>query len=628
MPKYIEKSRHGLYYLRLPSRLAHLNDGKRISLKTHSKRLAITRASSHISAIEQTMRNAMSLKPRDHEEFAFEEEVRALAIDMDERNAKLDSILRAHPGDQAHAAIGLVSQERLRNVMVQQASDLISEQIRGGYLAPGLTLSAQNQVFHNLCQYAENVSIEIQGARGVDGAISAVSLAKAQKSYRELLYSSYLELCDVARASTAATEPSIERTLEAQSTEKQAAKTSHTLLTIYELWIAEHKSLGGNPTFSTEQEYQRHANVLAVLSNHSPIESFTVDVFSRLHKKTLQIKAYSATGKEKDMLTIDILIPKNGDYKKIAAETALGYSQRLYTLHLFAFHKGWTSINPESINKPMFDRIAEDGKRQLSHDETPRKSYSIAELQAIFDGWIYRPAKIHNNASVFPYQFWIPLIAIYTGMRIAEISGLTTKNIEQRDGIWCIKIEENADLGTRVKTFSSKRIVPIHSKLRELGFLDYVHSRKKCKSLMLFDGVYYHEKNGWGHSPSTFFTRIPSEKSQGAGYFYSTGIHKTAHDGRDVHAFRHTLIDELRNNGLSHTITPYIIESISGHQKPKKTEADHYGDGLGLKQTAEFLEYANYQGLDLKHVSYETFIKTYKVRLERSLRKFKERQLK
>lgn len=41
MPRYIERSRHGLYYLRLPKHLAHLNEGKRVSLHTHSKRLVV-----------------------------------------------------------------------------------------------------------------------------------------------------------------------------------------------------------------------------------------------------------------------------------------------------------------------------------------------------------------------------------------------------------------------------------------------------------------------------------------------------------------------------------------------------------------------------------------------------------
>ncbi|MGY2410346.1 hypothetical protein [Pseudomonas pergaminensis] len=232
MPNYIEKSRHGLYYLRLPSRLAHLNAGKRISLKTHSKRLAISRARSHISAIEQLMRTAMPPEAKDHEEIDFEEAARALAAELDEDNARLDSILRAHPGPDAPEATGVVSQERLRNVMMQQASALISEQVRGGYLAPGLTLNGQNQIFHNLVQYAENVSIEINGSRTMDGKISAVSLAKAQKSYRELLYGAYLELCDAARSGAAISATNMDHTETKTTLVKN--EVTHTLLELYD----------------------------------------------------------------------------------------------------------------------------------------------------------------------------------------------------------------------------------------------------------------------------------------------------------------------------------------------------------------------------------------------------------
>ncbi|AYL17487.1 site-specific integrase [Pseudomonas syringae] len=620
MPKYIEKSRHGLYYLRLPSRLAHLNDGKRISLKTHSKRLAITRASSHIFQIEQLMRNAMSLNPKDHEEIAFEEAVRAFAIDLDERNAKLDSILRAHPGPDAHEAIGLVSQQRLRNVMRQQASALISEQIRGGYLAPGLTLNSQNQIFHNLFQYAENVSIEITGSRTVEGTISAVSLAKAQKSYRELLYSAYLELCDAARSGAAITATNIYHPETKPTPVKNEA--THTLLEIYDGWIQKHEDMNGETSFSTEQEYARHAFVLTVLSRHSPIESFTKEDFEKLHKLTLEIKAYAATGKHRPTLTTEMLIPTSEEYKRITPETASAYSRRLAALHQYAFQEGFTAIDPTQIGTPNFDKLTANIKRQQSIDETPKKSNTIAELKAIFDGWIYRPTKIHNNISVYPYQFWMPLIAAFSGMRIAEIAGLTPKDIEERNGIWCIRIEENIMIGKRVKTLSSKRLVPIHSRLKKLGFIDYVSSRKKTGSEMLFDGVSYNKKNGWGHAASTFFTRVPSKSTPGGGYFYNVGVHLAAHDGRDMHSFRHTLIDQLKNCGESKHYSQYIVESISGHQKPQKTEADHYGDELSLEKKAEYLERVIYEGLNLDHVSYESFTKAYSARIQRSLAKF------
>lgn len=628
MPNYIEKSRHGLYYLRLPSRLAHLNAGKRISLKTHSKRLAIQRASTYLRQVEQLMSPLMSLNRNEREEFAFEQASNALVADLAAQNEQLDCILKSHPNASGSDAISMVIQARLRNVMVRQANDLIAEQIRGGYLAPGLTLNDQQQIFQNLFQYAENVAIEFLGGRASDGAISPLALAKIEKEYRQTLYSSYLEMCDSARTLTVLAHNAPNGDMRTKPPGEDEERQTNTIFDIYELWIAEHKSLGGSPTFSTEQEYQRHANVLTILSDERSVEEFSKEDFSELHKKTLKIKAYSATGKNKSNLTKDILMPPNEEYKPIAADTAVGYSQRLHTLHLYAFHKGLTSVDPASVSKPMFGRITGTAKRGLSHDDTPKKSYKIPELQSIFDGWIYRPTKIHRNIRIFHYQFWMPLIAIFTGMRIAEISGLTPRDIARREGIWCIKIEENDSIGRRIKTLSSKRIVPIHSKLKELGFIEYVQMRKAAKSMMLFDGLTYDNKNGWGHAASTFFNRIPSKESKGSGYFYKSGVHIKALDGRDMHGFRHTLIDELRNSGLAHSLVPYIVESISGHEKNEKTEADRYGDGLRLDQRAEFLEYATYSGLDLSHVSYETFISGYEKQIEKSLEKWIEKRTK
>lgn len=611
MPNYVEKSRHGLYYLRLPTRLAHLSAGRRISLKTHSKRLAISRARSYICQIEQLMSPSMPLNPNGHEEFAFDEASRAFTKDLDEQNAQLDSILRRYASADGSGAIGLVIQERLRNIMVQQASALISDQIRSGCLAPGLTLNGQNQIFQNLAQYAENVPIESNGLRDSDGTISRVSLAKAQKSYKDVLYDKYLELSDAARAAPPPTVASVG--------EKQSA---HTLLDVYSLWIEDFRRQKGEIIFSTEQEYKRHASFLTILSGHLPIEKMTKKYIKDLHYKTKDIKAYAATGKSHDLLTMEDLIPNDKEYQKITPETASGYSRRLSVLHSYAFDNNLTTVEPLEKDLPSFETYSATSERKLGYDEAVKKSYSIPELQAIFDGWIYRPTELHSNTAVFHYQFWMPLIAVFTGMRISEIAGLTTRDIEQREGIWCIKVEENESIGKRIKTISSRRLVPIHSKLEQIGFIDYVEARKKSKSVMLFDGVYFNQKNGWGHAPSTFFTRIPSPSSKGGGYFYKVGVHTSAHDGKDMHAFRHTLIDQLKNSGLSDDFIPYIVESISGHQKTNKTEADKYGDGLTLQQKAKYLEHAAYSGLNIDHVSYETFKKTYKTHLRRSLDKF------
>jgi integrase len=73
--------------------------------------------------------------------------------------------------------------------------------------------------------------------------------------------------------------------------------------------------------------------------------------------------------------------------------------------------------------------------------------------------------------------YWIPLLALFTGARCAELCQLETKNIQVIDGVPVIVITDGGE-GQRLKTWDSERIIPIHSSILELGFMDYVNSQK------------------------------------------------------------------------------------------------------------------------------------------------------
>jgi len=80
--------------------------------------------------------------------------------------------------------------------------------------------------------------------------------------------------------------------------------------------------------------------------------------------------------------------------------------------------------------------------------------------------------KIYRNG-----LYWAPLIGAATGARREEIAGLAPSDIIEADGIPCFSIEDS-EL-RRVKNLSSRRILPIHPSLIELGFLDYVKGVRK-----------------------------------------------------------------------------------------------------------------------------------------------------
>jgi integrase len=63
--------------------------------------------------------------------------------------------------------------------------------------------------------------------------------------------------------------------------------------------------------------------------------------------------------------------------------------------------------------------------------------------------------------------FWVPLIALYSGMRLGEIIQLQRADVKAESGVWYFDV--NKGDGKTLKTASSKRKVPIHRALIELG---------------------------------------------------------------------------------------------------------------------------------------------------------------
>ncbi len=65
---------------------------------------------------------------------------------------------------------------------------------------------------------------------------------------------------------------------------------------------------------------------------------------------------------------------------------------------------------------------------------------------------------------------WLTWLGLYTGARLNELAQLTTKHIRKDGNLHYIRFDSNM----RLKSPSCVRSVPIHKKLIEIGFLDFV----------------------------------------------------------------------------------------------------------------------------------------------------------
>jgi integrase len=66
---------------------------------------------------------------------------------------------------------------------------------------------------------------------------------------------------------------------------------------------------------------------------------------------------------------------------------------------------------------------------------------------------------------------WPMRIALYSGMRLNEVAGLRKEDVRQEHGVWFFDVVEHE--ARKLKTNAARRRVPVHSKLIEMGVLQY-----------------------------------------------------------------------------------------------------------------------------------------------------------
>lgn len=163
--------------------------------------------------------------------------------------------------------------------------------------------------------------------------------------------------------------------------------------------------------------------------------------------------------------------------------------------------------------------------------------------------------------------YYITMIAAYSGMRINEIVQLRVRDIMQHNNVLCFSI--NRDDGKSTKNINSIRLVPVHSKLIELGLMEFVKQRANAnKSIFKVSNKDFSE---------IFRSQIQRK-------LISSDKQKT------FYSFRHYFIDTL----VQQEVEPNIIAQIVGHEKQYKILLGTYATNINasvLKSKVEMVSY-------------------------------------
>jgi integrase len=204
-----------------------------------------------------------------------------------------------------------------------------------------------------------------------------------------------------------------------------------------------------------------------------------------------------------------------------------------------------------------------------------RHPFTASDIEALFlnDEILGKAPKFSNKS----YQFWVPLLALFTGARINELCQLYTEDVQRQGKHWCISINDEKE--KTLKNKSSRRIIPLSKTLLDIGFLKFVDQRKKENSERLFPEL-SKSRDGYSSVASKWF----------ALYKKRCGITQPK---KVFHSFRNTVVSHLQEKGFPEQ----KIGSFVGHRSESIT-FNVYGQAYSPDALSELANAIDY-GVDL-----------------------------
>ena len=287
----------------------------------------------------------------------------------------------------------------------------------------------------------------------------------------------------------------------------------------------------------TLNEYRGNFGILVKAIGDVPIK--TVDretmsqykgILTQLPKNMNQRKAY------RDKTPKELLNMEIPDKDRMAKENVNKLLRRSAELFNHAKKNGfYTDENPATgIQLPKSRREGEF-----------REAYTEDELATIFCSPMYLKAEFQH-----PYQYWLPLLGLFTAARLNELASLYLSDIRHEDGLWIIDINMNApDKST--KTESSERKIPIHPTLVDLGLIDYRNRLESRGGERLFPELPHSKFDGYGRKAGRWINTV---------YLAGLGL-KDKDKQKDFHSLRKTLTTHLERQGAEF----FAIKQLDGH---------------------------------------------------------------
>jgi integrase len=369
--------------------------------------------------------------------------------------------------------------------------------------------------------------------------------------------------------------------LPAIPSEPEALASGGTLRSAFAGWERDRR-----PAPRTLIDYRRAVGLFVQLHGDLPIAQL-----KRSHARAF-IEALQDTPRKRTGKLLSAQLPelaewgrKHPEEPKITATTVNKLLGGVQAVALWARDKG--GLIPDDL--PWSDPFS---NMRLSEEASGRDSFTIPELQTIFDGPVFtkgeRPRGGQGDAA-----FWVPLLALFTGARRGELAGLTVADVERRDGskAFVLVFKEDTSRGRTLKTKASARTVPLHSELMRLGFHEFAERERSKRG-----------KEAW------LFPTLSPEKGEAGVAAWTKWFGRHIRDlgiedkNKVFHSLRHTFKDALRAASVPEDLNDALMGQTGLGTVARSYGAKEIVRRFGMPALVRAVSKVKYPGLNLSRV--------------------------
>lgn len=315
------------------------------------------------------------------------------------------------------------------------------------------------------------------------------------------------------------------------------------VLPAYVSFMVEHKGWRGQTKAQSEATFR----MFQAHCGDKPIQMYTRLDLTSFYDLLRQLPAlYAKKAEWKDMPLAEIVRTTAGaSCERMTMKTVKRHFSALGALFTYLKRRGeYSGENPaHGFDYP--DKVRAKQKRDMWEGELLTKLFN----SPVWAGCRSEGRRTEPGELILKDEkYWLPLLGLYHGNRLEEFAQLLRGDVQREGDIYYFDV--NDEDTKQLKNAQSRRRVPIHPAIIDLGFLQYLDSLGQDSTAQVFPNlVPGGPDNKLGYSFSKWFSRYRRE----------VGVYRK---GLDYHSFRHGVTTKL----YAADVHEHYIDELTGHE--------------------------------------------------------------